>query len=192
MSGAVSLIAFLDASVLYPASIPNVLLRLALANLYAPRWSAQVQDEWVPALLRNRPDLTRTQLERTRALMETHLDDAAVEGYEHLIEQLTLPDADDRHVLAAAIHCGAPIIVTRNLKDFPAETLKAHSVTAQHPDDFVLDLIGQDKTLVLFALRQHRESLKNPPETAVQYLAKLQRHGLAKTAEALKSNIDDL
>jgi hypothetical protein len=89
MSGPVSLIAFLDASVLYPASVRNILLRLAVANLYVPRWSARVQDEWITALLRNRPDLTRTQLERTRSLMEVRIDDAVVDGYEHLIERVS-------------------------------------------------------------------------------------------------------
>jgi hypothetical protein len=64
-------------------------------------WSARVHEEWTTALLRNRPDITRMQLEQTGSLMDTHIQDALVEGFEHRIDALTLPDADDRHLLAA-------------------------------------------------------------------------------------------
>jgi len=115
--------AFLDASVLYPALLRNILMRLAIDDLYRAFWSQRIQDEWTQAILRDRPHLPRAQIERTRRLMEHSIDDAMVSGYEPLIETLTLPDADDRHVLAAAIHCGARVIVTANLRDFPNATL---------------------------------------------------------------------
>ena len=69
------------------------------------------------------PDLSRGNLERTRQLMEQALPDALVTGYEHLIDSIELPDRDDRHVLAAAVRCGASVIVTLNLGDFPSESL---------------------------------------------------------------------
>ncbi len=144
------------------------------------------------ALKRGRPDLDVKRIARTRQLMDDHFNDALVLGYEHLMAGLTLPDPNDRHVLAAAIHSGANIIVTLNLKDFPPEILDAYNVTAQHPDDFVLGLIGFDKELALFAMRQHRASLKNPPETPAEYLTKLERHGLVKTAAELKSSVTEL
>ena len=78
-------VAFLDASVLYPALLRNVLMYFAVADLYHARWSARVHEEWISALLRNRPDISRAQLERTRGLMEAQLDDALVEGYEHRV-----------------------------------------------------------------------------------------------------------
>ncbi|HVC59794.1 MAG TPA: PIN domain-containing protein [Acetobacteraceae bacterium] len=119
MSGTVPLIAFLDVSALDPALLHNVLMHLALADLFRARWSGRVHEEWIAALLKARPDLTRECLARVRSLMEAHVGDALVAGYEHLIEQLALPDRDDRHVLAAAIHGGATVIVTANLRDFP-------------------------------------------------------------------------
>jgi predicted nucleic acid-binding protein len=77
--------------------------------------------------LRNRPDLSRKQLERTRSLMNAHVRDALVDGHQSLIPALALPDPDDRHVLAAAIQCGADLIITFNLDDFPERALASVS-----------------------------------------------------------------
>lgn len=115
--------AFLDASVLYPAPLRDLLPELAVSDLHRAKWSNAVHDEWINALLRTRPDLTRERLERTRDLMNAHTRDALVAGYEDMIEVLALPDPDDRHVLAAAIKGRADLIVTANLKDFPADAL---------------------------------------------------------------------
>lgn len=71
--------------------------------------------------------------------MNEALEDPVVTGYEPLIESLTLPDPDDRHVLAAAIKAGAQVIVTFNLKDFPTDTLDPFGIEAKGPDDFLID-----------------------------------------------------
>src|SRR3989475_9198920 len=91
-------------------------MHLALTGLFRAKWSADIHEEWISALLRNRPDLTREKLERTRMLMDQHATDALVTGYQELIPSLQLPDPNDRHVLAAAICSRADVIVTR---DFP-------------------------------------------------------------------------
>lgn len=184
--------AFLDASVLYPALLRNILMRLALHGLFRARWSARVHDEWISALLRNRPDLTRERVERTRHLMDTHIQDARVEGYEHRIEALPLPDADDRHVLAAAIHCGARIVVTMNLRDFPDSTLAGFGIEALHPDAFILGLLDNNPADVVATLNRLRTSFKNPPHTAVDLLVDMKRQGLTASADALGSSIDVL
>ena len=113
----------LDANVLYPARLRDLLVRLAIAGLYQARWSAQILDECFDNLLENRPDLTEEQLARTRQLMSTALPDAVVTGYEDRVEEFGLPDVDDRHVLAAAVAAGASLLVTDNLDDFPAEQI---------------------------------------------------------------------
>ena len=127
-------LAFLDASALYPALLRNILIRLAIDDLYQAFWSQRVHDEWTNAIFRDRPHLPRAPIERTRRLVEKSIDDAMVSGYEPLIETLTLPDRDDRHVLAAAIHCDARVIVTANLRDFPNATLALHDIEARHPE----------------------------------------------------------
>ena len=111
-------IVFYDANVLYPAELRNILMYLARTRMFRAKWSADVQEEWISSLLKRRPDLTREKLERTRRLMDLAVPDVLVTGYEHLIPGLVLPDEKDRHVLAAAIHCGASVIVTFNLHDF--------------------------------------------------------------------------
>jgi hypothetical protein len=89
--------AFYDANVLYPSELRNLLMHLALTGLFRATWSNGVHEEWIEALLRNRPDLTREKLERTRMLMNKHAADALVTGYEDLIDGLHLPDPGDRH-----------------------------------------------------------------------------------------------
>ena len=111
--------AFYDANVLYPSELRNFLMHLALTDLFRARWSADVHEEWIDSLLRKRPDLSREKLERTRTLMDQHVPDAIVTGYDALIPGLTLPDLNDRHVLAAAICGRADVIVTINSRDFP-------------------------------------------------------------------------
>lgn len=190
MNAGTSFTALYDASVLYPAAVRNLLMRLALGGLFRARWSERIHDEWTRAVLRDRPDLTREKLARTRALMDAHASDALVEGFEALIDTLALPDPDDRHVLAAAIHGRADVIVTANLRDFPAEALRPFGIAAQHPDEFVLHLLDLAPAAVTRAAREHRESLRSPPKNVEIYLETLARHGLTGTVAALRHYTD--
>ena len=186
------LTAFLDANVLYPVAIRNVLMELAQADAFAPLWTEAVHQEWMRNLAANAPHLTVARIERTRALMEAYVGDVMVTGYEPLIDGLVLPDPDDRHVLAAAIHGGANVIVTSNLRDFPAATLAPYNITAEHPDAFVLRLLNDDPDRVLSALADDRADLINPPLSVDQYLAILERGGLVTTVVALRLFADRL
>jgi predicted nucleic acid-binding protein len=157
--------AFLDASVLYPAPLRDLLLELAVADVYRAKWSDAVHEEWITAVLRARHDLTRRQLERTRALMNAHARDALITGFEPLIDVLDLPDPDDRHVLAAAIKGRADLIVTTNLKDFPAASLGRWGIEAQHPDEFLTHQFHLSEPAFLQAVKTVRQRLKNPPKS---------------------------
>jgi hypothetical protein len=192
MTGAQRPSVFLDASALYPSLLRNILMRLAIRDLFRAFWSECVQDEWTRAVLRNRPHLSPGSVQRTRRLMDENIDDASVSGYEHLIESITLPDADDRHVLAAAIHCGAGIIVTANLRDFPSNLLAVHRIEAQHPDAFILGILRTSPNEVIDSLHELRSDLINPPMTAGELLASLSRQGLSASADALVSFVDSL
>ncbi len=178
--------AFLDANVLYPATLRSVLMELARSKAFRVLWSEQVHREWMEALKRENPHIPESRIARMRGLMEAYVEDAMVTGYEPLIEGLTLPDPDDRHVLAAAIHGGANVIVTANERDFPASVLAAYNIAIITPDKFILRLLEADPNLVLAALEADRGDLTNPPLTREQYFAALERGGLIETAATLR------
>lgn len=187
MSLPVAVNVVLDACVLYPAPVRDLLLHLANEGLYRPKWSDQIQDEWVRNLLLNRPDLNSGQLQQTTMAMDRAFPQAAVHQYEALIGTLELPDADDRHVLAAAIHSQASLIVTANLKDFPAPYLRSFGIDAQHPDRFVTQLIETNPAGALRAFQAQVASLRKPPKTADEVLETLRRSGLIATANHLST-----
>lgn len=178
-------IAVLDACVLYPAPSRDLLLHLATLGLYTPKWTEIIHDEWTRNLLKNRQDLTAEQLQKTKAAMCGAFPDADVLHFEPLIEALKLPDPDDRHLLAAAIRCQADVIVTANLKDFPAAALAPYDVEAQHPDAFISNLIDLNPERSLQAFQTQVAFLKNPPRTATQILDNFRKVELLVTADKL-------
>ncbi len=162
--------ALLDACVLYPASLRDLLIETAKTGIYRARWSDAIHDEWIAALLKRRPDLDPAVLVRTRELMNLAIPDCLVTGYEDLVPSLQLPDPKDKHVLAAAIAGRADVIVTFNLKDFPADILSAFGLEAQHPDTFLSHQMSLNPHGMLLAARKIRRRLSNPPLTPEQYL----------------------
>ena len=174
-----------DACVLYPAPLRDFLMWLALSGCFRARWSEQIHAEWKRNLLRNRPDLTAAHLDRTSTLMNDAVPDSVVCGYEKLIPGLVLPDPDDRHVLAAAIRCGASVIVTFNQKDFPDEALHEFRIEAQHPDEFIDYLFDLDQAAVVDAARRQRAQLVNPKLDVDRFLDVLLKQGLVHTVKEL-------
>lgn len=185
-----SFVAVYDACVLYPAPLRDLLMHLALSRLYRARWTARIHDEWISALQRQRPDIPAESLAWTRAQMDGAVPDCIVSGYESLEAGLTLPDPNDRHVLAAAILCGAGTIVTYNLKDFPDEVLAPHGIAAQHPDQFIEHAFDLNPAAVCKAVRDHRASLRNPAKTVEELFDSYLQQGLATTVAALRENAE--
>jgi predicted nucleic acid-binding protein len=153
------------------------------------RWTETIHDEWVRNVLKDNPHLSAECLARTRTLMNEAVRDCLVTGYEDLIGALSLPDPDDCHVLAAAIRANAEVIVTYNLRDFPAETLARFEIEALHPDDFLALLLDLAPHVVCGAMKRQRESLRNPPKTAEELLATLESHGLTQAVARLRQFI---
>lgn len=174
-----------DACVLYPAPLRDLLIQVATAGLFRPKWTAAIHDEWMRNLIEQRPDIA-DKLPRTRALIDASVPDCLVEGYEDLIESLELPDADDRHVLAAAIHSRCDAIITFNRKDFRDGYLEKFNIEVLHPDDFLHHQFDLDNAKMLAAARMCRVRLKSPPVPADQYLDTLERSSLTKTVSRLR------
>lgn len=183
-------VAVYDACVLYPAPIRDLLLHLACSGLFRARWTDRIHDEWTRAVLSKRNDLLATQLQRTRDLMNSAVRDCLVSGYEPLEAGLQLPDPDDRHVLAAAIHCHAGVIVTYNVKDFPDEVLAPLGINAQHPDEFIGHAFDLDPAVVCKAVHDQRASLKNPPKSTEELFDTFLKQGLATTVSLLRAHAD--
>ena len=179
-----------DANILYPAPLRDLFIRLALTGLVRARWTETIHDEWLRNVLKNNPELSPERLARTRTLMNETVRDCLVTGYEDWIASLSLPDPNDRHVLAAAIRSGADVIVTYNLTDFPAETLARFDMMAQPPDDFLVGLLDLAPGAVCTAVKQQRESLRNPPKTAEELLVTLESQGLTQAVARLRQFID--
>jgi hypothetical protein len=96
-----------------------------------------------------------------------------------------LHDPDDRHVLAAAIVGRADVIVTANLKDFPAEALAPHGIEAQHPDTFLIHQRSLSEHLFLECARKVRRRMIKSPKSPDEYLAILEQAGLVLIAAEL-------
>jgi hypothetical protein len=178
--------ALLDACVLYPSTLRSFLMYLGVTDLFRARWTNDIHNEWMRNVREDYPDITQAQVERIRDLMNTNVRDCLISGYEPLIPALALPDAEDRHVLAAAIKGGADVIVTFNLKHFPEDALKPYGIEAVHPDDFLNSQLDLAPNVVCAAAKRQRESLKNPPMTVAEYLESLERQGLPKTVAGLR------
>lgn len=175
-----------DANVLYPSTLRDVLIRVALTGLVQAKWTDEILDEVFRNIKANRPDLKPADLDRTRRLMTTAVRDCMVTGYAPLIDVLELPDPNDRHVVAAAIRARAQLIVTFNLKDFPAGKLAAWDIEAKHPDDFLIDQFHLDAIKVHQAVQSVADSWSSPPGTADDVLNSLERCGLPQTAAVLR------
>jgi predicted nucleic acid-binding protein len=180
--------ALLDSCILYPARLRDLLLSLAAADLFRPIWSQMIHEEWMTGVLTNRPDLTRLQLEAARSAMDRAFPAASISGFESLMPAFSLPDPDDLHVLAAAVHARADLIVTINLKDFPARVLASHGIVAVHPDPFIDYLFDQDESEAIAAVARMRSRLRAPSMSPSDFIDSIAQVGMPLTASRLRSH----
>ena len=183
-------IALLDANVLFPFRKRDILLRFHHAGLFRARWTERILDEWTRSLLERKPHLEPSVRSQRRAMRE-HFPEAPVTGYEPLIGTLELPDTADRHVLAAAIRCGAQHIVTDNLVDFPANILASYDIEAVDADGFLSRTFGLFPSEAFGVLRSLREAYSNPPFTPPEFVRDLVAKGLPRLAAQTEEHRDE-
>ncbi len=153
--------ALIDANVIYAMPVLDIVLEVASTKLFRARWSDDILDEWVRNLSQNRPDIPPDKINALRNVMNQQFPGASVTGHTTLINQLDLPDPNDRHVLAAAIVGRADVIVTFNLKDFPSDKLVPFGIEAQHPDEFLNFQRTLNETLFLTCIKEIRTVAKS-------------------------------
>lgn len=180
-------VAVYDACVLYPFHLRNVLIQCAFNGLVAARWTDAIHAEWIRNVAASVTGLEQARLEMTRDRMKAVLPDADVPDYERLISRLSLPDPDDRHVLAAAIAARAQVIVTWNLKDFPPRALAPYSVAAVSPDDFLLRLHETYPAALIASVADARRNLRKTLPTVEEFIDALARQGLIGLSAVLRA-----
>ncbi|GAA4798250.1 hypothetical protein GCM10023231_28690 [Olivibacter ginsenosidimutans] len=177
--------AVLDTNVIYPVITRDLLLWFAYYDLYTPKWSAHIFEEWKRVMRRKGVSEEET-IKRTNVPNKA-FPDALVINYEGLIPNLTLPDPDDCHVLAAAIKANANLIVSNNIKDFPEEYLRTFGLSVKTADDFLTDIIDLKNEVSIQAFREMVLHKKNPKLDEYQVLDQLRKCGLKDTADYLHS-----
>jgi hypothetical protein len=184
------LVAVYGACVLDSAFLRDLLIRVAIHGRardgLRAKWTGRIHREWMRAVRRQRPDVLLGDLTRTRRLMDQHVRGCRVRHYERWERRLSLPDPNDRHVLAAALACVADVIVTFNISDFPPSVLSPFGVAAETLDTFLLRLL--ETGFVVAAAAEHRASLRRPSLSVAEYLDALRRNSLPGTAAALAAH----
>ena len=173
----------LDTNVIHPIEIRDLLFWFAYYDLYTPKWSSHIFDEW--AILMEKKGVDEKEIEKRIKNANLAFPDAYAQNYESLIDNLNLPDPKDRHVLAAAIKTNANLIVTNNLKDFPEDYLSGFGLVAKSADDFITDLIDLNHQKAIQAFKQLVLNRKDPDLDEYEVLDRFRNIGLKNTADYL-------
>lgn len=173
-----------------------MILSLAEAGFFRPRWSREILDETeraISEILRGKGEPNAAAIAaRQRAAIARAFPEGLVDGYDALVSGLTLPDPDDRHVLAAAIQTRAAVIVTNNTSDFPVEYLNGLHLQASTADEFLADIIDLYTPGAVAALRVMRKRFKKPEMNAEALLRRMESAGLTDTANLLIGEMESL
>lgn len=175
--------AVLDTNVVYPVIIRDILFWFAYYDLYTPKWSEHIFDEWKRVM--KEKGVSEEEADKRILKANSAFPDALVKNYKGLIEHLELPDKDDRHVLAAAIKTNANLIVTSNIKDFPEEYSQSFGLNAKTADDFLTDIIDLNQEQAVAAFKEMVLNKKNPKQDEFEVLNLLRNSGLKDTANYL-------
>jgi PIN domain len=181
-------VAVFDACILYPFHLRNIIVQAAVDRLVEARWTDEIHDEWIRNLAADTPTIPIERLQTTRRLMNDALPGATVSGYEDLIPTVSLPDPDDRHVVAAAIASGASVILTWNLRDFPATALKKYGLRRQTPDVFLTDLYDRAPDLTVASRVNARRNLNKSRVSASEFIDILGNQKLPQLVTRLKKH----
>jgi hypothetical protein len=167
-------------------------VQIAVDRLVDARWTNEIHDEWIRKLMANRPAIPIERLQVTRRLMNDALPSAMVSGYQQHIQAVTLPDPDDRHVVAAGIASGATIVLTWNLRDFPAREMKKHGLRTQTPDAFLVNLYDHAPDLILASLANARRNLSKTRVSASDFINILENQGLIQLSARIAGHLGAL
>ena len=173
-----------DACVLYPTVLREIVMGVAKTGAFTPLWSARILEEWARAAARLGPEgevVARGEIALLRARWPTS-EIAPDPGLER---SLSLPDPDDAHVLAAAIAGNAAALLTLNVRDFPLRALSEHGILRRHPDEFLLEAWHADPAAVDAVVGQVHKTAEQLSGETLDLRALLKRARVPRFAKAL-------
>ena len=181
----------LDACVLYPVVLRDLLLTLGALGALDPRWTESILEEMTRNVLADRPDIEPAQFEAgTVSAMRRAFPAASVEGYEHLIDAMD-NHPKDRHVAAAAVHIGAAAVVSYNVRDFGGKWAAHHGVAVVTPPQLVGQLVGDAPSVVAIAVQTMATRKRRPPMTPMDVAAAIARQqGFGVLEDSLRALVD--
>ncbi|MCC6888922.1 MAG: PIN domain-containing protein [Hyphomicrobiales bacterium] len=185
-------VAVFDACILYPFHLRNVVVQAAVDRLVEARWTDAIHDEWIRNLAAGAPAIPAERLQTTRRLMNEVLPTAMVSGYENHMPAVNLPDPNDRHVVAAGIAASASVILTWNLRHFPAKELKKFGLRKETPDAFLSDLYDRVPDLMIGSLANARQNLTKTGTSATDFIDILRHQQLVGLARCAQKHVTDL
>jgi hypothetical protein len=184
-------VAVLDACILYPFHLRNIIVQAATDDLIAARWTDEIHDEWVRSVARAR-DVPLAKAQRLRQFLNETLPEALVTGYERHVATVDLPDLDDRHVVAAGIAARATLIVTWNLRHFPAKELQKFGLRRETPDTLLSDIYDQVPELMIDSLAKARRNLTKTDVSVLDFIKILDRQRLVQFAMRAQGHLGEL
>jgi PIN domain len=185
-------VAVFDACILYPFHLRNVLVQAAVDRLVEARWTDEIHDEWIRNLAAHTPAVPIERLQNTRRLMNDALPTAMVSSYENHVPEVNLPDPNDRHVVAAGIAAGASIILTWNLRHFPAKELKKFGLRRETPDAFLSGLYDKVPDLTISSLANAQRNLTKTRVSASDFIDVLNSQQLIELAKRAGKHLGEL
>ena len=173
---------FIDACVLYPNLVREIVLRMAEAGLFRPAWTPRVLAEWRIAVARDGGLAAESTVDAIVARMAATFPGGSVTPDPAVEQSLDLPDPADTHVLAGAIAAGAGVLLTFNMRDFPVRRLAAHGITPRHPDGFLWELFSKEPEATGQAIRETAADVGRTDPDAIRRV--LKRAHLPRLAKA--------
>jgi predicted nucleic acid-binding protein len=181
--------ATLDANVLHPHIVADIILRLCERGMFRVVWSREILDELERSLVRRGLDAGR--IRRRIALMEAHFPEAMANPAAHLQSVPDAVDSGDRHVVAAALAGRADGIVTENDAHFPSEAMDSLGLDLQSVDDFLLNQWTLDPAAVIAVLIEMEHDRNRPPRSVAELLEALDVHAPAFVRAVREPDADD-
>ncbi len=176
--------AVLDACVLFPTVLREILFAVAKRGLFTPLWSDRILEEWTRATAKLGP-LAQLQAQGESALARTAFPSALIRARPDIEARLLLPDPDDRHVLATAIAGHADAIITFNAQDFPGHVLAEEGITRRDPDGFLWEMHSTRPQAVADAVAAVHHTAEIMAGQAIVLKSLLKRARLNRLAKAL-------